>query len=206
MELTLQKSFTIPGFVFFLFKRRSKNRKNKYGDDDDLSRRNSVNPHPFNEYNTYGSPTMVGTDNNSLSTGRPLSMSTTGAKPRPFVQAYNPDPSQQQAYPTQQYNNVNYDSHEPMHHNNGYDDPSQTHSYNGDSQQQYYDYQGGQQQQQHYTAYPHDGYYAQQAEPMIPTSTSNSTGISKMGRNVPDEVDYPRHVPDEIDSAPPHTK
>lgn len=152
---------------------------------------------------------MVGTDNNSLSTGRPLSMSTTGAKPRPFVQAYNPDPSQQQ----QQQQQYHYDNHDPMNYNNnGYDvDPSQTHSYNGDpQQQQYYDYQQQQQQQygvnNNYTAYPHDGYYAQQAEPMIPTSTSNNTGISKMGRNVPDEVDYPRHVPDEIDAPPPHTK
>lgn len=152
---------------------------------------------------------MVGTDNNSLSTGRPLSMSTVGAKPRPFVQAYNPDPSPQQPQPQQQYH---YDNHDPMNYNNqGYDlDPSQTHNYNGDSQQ-YYDYQ--QQQQQYgvnnnYTAaYPHDGYYSQQAEPMIPISTSNNAGISKMGRNVPDEVDYPRHVPDEIDAPPPpHTK
>lgn len=198
-----------PGFIFFLVKRR-RNSKNKKFNDDDLSRRNSVTPHPYNEYNNYGSPTMVGTDTNSLSTGRPLSMSTntviaSGAKPRPFVQAYNPDPSQQQ-----NYNNNGYDINDPsqqqQHYNNtGYDnhDPSQ-----------YYDYQNLQQQQQqygvsnNYTGYPHDGYYAQQAEPMIPNSTSNPTGISKMGRNVPDEIDYPRHVPDEIDAVapPPNTK
>ena len=134
-----------------------------------------MNPNPYNDYTSYGTPTVVGTDTGS----RPMSINTNvGAKPRPFVQAYNPE----------QYNDPNYHGET----NTGYDTTSH-----------YYDYSN-----QHYgpqntaTNYTHDQQYYAGTEPMMNASTGGSSG-----RNVPDEVDYPRHVPNEIDTVtPPHTK
>lgn len=137
-----------------------KRRRNKQNKSKNYSTDGDNDPHVYNEFNTYGSPTVVGSDHNGSVVGsRP--MSTIGAKPRPFVQAYNPEPVYDQQYDNQHY---------------------------------YSEYQPTQQQpQQPYgqgNNYPYDGYYGQQAEPMI-----------KYGRNVPDEVDYvQRHVPDEIDT------
>ncbi|KAG2229399.1 hypothetical protein INT48_000627 [Thamnidium elegans] len=178
-------AIAIIGFIFFLLKRRGK--KKSYADDD--LRRSSINnnAHPFDDFNnTYGSPTVVGSDNNSVPGSRPLSMSTnvgamSGAKPRPFVQAYQAEPNMQQY--------AAYDNTAPQ----------------GDYQQQqqyyYQDYQQNPGNQQY--TYAHDPYYAQ-VEPMIPMSTSSH---SSNGRNVPNEVDYQRHVPDEVDSTPPqHSK
>lgn len=172
-------------------KRRSKKNKKSYaGDDDDDLRRSSINnnAHPFSDFNnTYGSPTVIGSDNNSVPGSRPLSMSTNvGAKPRPFVQAYQGDPNMQQQQQYAAYNNT-----EP-----------QGSEYQQQQQQYYYqDYQQNPSNQQY--TYAHDPYYAQ-VEPMIPMSTSSH---SSNGRNVPNEVDYQRHVPDEVDSTPPqHSK
>jgi hypothetical protein len=137
-------------------RRRNKQNKNSYANEDIHD-----DPHAFSEYNTYGSPTVVGSDHNSVIGSRP--MSAVGAKPRPFVQAYNPEPGYEQQY---------------------------------DNQQHYPEYQQTQQPYGQSNNYPYDAYYGQQVEPMIPTS----------GRNVPDEVDYPRHVPDEIDPTPPARK
>lgn len=175
-------------------KRRSKKKKSYAGEDEDL-RRSSINnnAHPFNDFNnTYGSPTVVGSDNNSVPGSRPLSMSTnvgamSGAKPRPFVQAYQAEPNMQQ----QQQQYAAYDNTVPQ---------------GGDYQQQqqyyYQDYQQNPTGNQQYT-YAHDPYYTQ-VEPMIPMSTSSH---SSNGRNVPNEIDYQRHVPDEVDSTPPqHSK
>jgi hypothetical protein len=79
------KSHVILGVAAFLLLRRR--RKN----DAVPSQRNSMNPPNF-DYNPYTSPTMMASsDNNSFSTGRPISMNTApSAKPRPLVQAYNP--------------------------------------------------------------------------------------------------------------------
>lgn len=143
-------------------KRRQGNQKKKDAYAEDVL----DDPHVFNEYNTYGSPTVIGSDGNSAADSRP--MSTVGAKPRPFVQAYNPEPGYEGQYDSQHY----------------------------DNQQYYPEYQQQQQGYGHTNTYAYnEGYYgqqAQQAEPMIPTP----------GRNVPDEADYPRHVPDEKDPTP----
>ncbi|KAI9335865.1 hypothetical protein BD770DRAFT_401895 [Pilaira anomala] len=188
------------GIIFCLMKRRNKKKKNQYAADDDDLRRNSSNQaHPFNDYNTYGTPsTMV--DNNTVQTG-----GISGAKPRPFVAAYNPDPISQ----PQQY--VGYDgatssspppgNYQPQ--QNYYQDYSQDgYSQSGYSQTSY-----PPNQQQPYGGYPHDAYYNTQQphiDSTIPMSNSSVTGNS--GRYVPNEFDNhstTRHVPDEIDSTPP---
>ncbi|KAL7329675.1 hypothetical protein PS15p_204733 [Mucor circinelloides] len=176
------------GFIVIVLsrRRRNKNKKEASYESETGGVGGPMNPHPFaNDYNTYGSPTVV-SDNNSLPSSRPLSMSTApsqGIKPRPFVQAYNP------AYDDQHQQYAGYD---------GSQSPPQEHYYN--------DYNQAYNNNYNNNSYSHDAYYAHQQEPMIPISTSTTTGLSSSnhGRNVPDENDYDltrkvsRHVPDEI--------
>lgn len=171
-------------------KRRNKKKKNQYAADDDDLRRNSSNQaHPFDDYNTYGTPsTMVDNQTSGIS----------GAKPRPFVAAYHPDPIAQ----PQQY--VGYDGSPPpgnyqQQQQNYYQDYSQDgYSQSGYSQTSYPP------NQQHYGGY--DAYYTQQPhiDSTVPMSNSSVAGNSNSGRYVPNEFDNTtRHVPDEIDSTPP---
>ncbi|KAK4510273.1 uncharacterized protein ATC70_004703 [Mucor velutinosus] len=178
------------GFIVILLsrRRRNKNKKETSYESETGGAGGPINPHPFaNNYNTYGTPTVI-SDNNSLPSSRPLSMSTApsqGIKPRPFVQAYNP------AYDDQHQQYAGYD---------GSQSPPQEHYYS--------DYNQAYNNNYNTNAYSHDAYYAHQQEPMIPISTSTTAGLSSgnppHGRNVPDENDYDltrkvsRHVPDEI--------